>query len=91
MTELDPTLHQALNERREANIGGRWVPCTIQPRRNAIRSVIDTEEPPSGYRRTRRATARSRLDTYQRTRSGMMQAWRAHLHRNNPHLRERPQ
>ena len=43
--DSDPTGDIALNEKRDANIGGKWVQCTPTARRPPIRTVIDKEEP----------------------------------------------
>ena len=84
----DPTRDIALNEKREANIGGKWVQCTPTGRRPAIKAVIDGEEPmPSrGYpgEPIRRKRAAASWSTYRRTRSGVMTAWNQAVNEANP-------
>ena len=86
----DPTRDIALNEKREANIGGKWVQCTPTGRRPAIKAVIDGEEPmPSrGYpgEPIRRKRAAASWSTYRRTRSGVMTAWNQAVNEANPRL-----
>ena len=86
----DPTRDIALNEKREANIGGKWVQCTPTGRRPAIKAVIDGEEPmPSrGYpgEPIRRKRAAASWSTYRRTRSGVMTAWNQAANEANPRL-----
>ena len=90
----DPTWHRALNNDRQACIGGSWRRCRVQPRRKALRGLLGNEEPTGRYHggdRIRRRTGRSRLETYQRRRSGVLDAYReAFLKANrntNPDLR----
>ena len=88
--DSDPTRDIALNEKREANIGGKWVQCTPTRRRPAIKAVIDGEEPmPSrGYpgEPIRRKRAAASWSTYRRTRSGVMTAWNQAVNEANPRL-----
>ena len=75
----DPTWHSALNNQRQACIGGRWRQCRIQSRRKALRGLLDEEEQTGRYekrKRIRRRTGPSRLKTYQRRRSGIVDAYR---------------
>ena len=86
----DPTDNMALNENHEANIGGKWVPCTPTRRRPAIMSVINEEEPMplrgyGGERLHPRRTTGS-WSTYTRTRSGMVAAWFHAINEANPQL-----
>ena len=85
----EPTWHTALDEGRRANIGGRWVHCSVQPRRTAIQAVLDEEDPSGRFgdgERIRRSHSRSRLWSYQMRRSGVMEAYRRVFEEMNPHL-----
>ena len=96
--ELDPTLHPALNEKREAYIGRKWVPCTPIRRRTAIALLISAEEavatprtlrsvrevPGRLYERLQRKRSRSRWNEYTRERSGVMDAYRTQFAEANP-------
>ena len=77
--DYDPTWHSALDDARRACIGGRWCRCEIQPRRTALKALMNKEEP-AGHEatglRVRRRSARSRLNMYQRRRSGVANAFR---------------
>ena len=75
----DPTWHVSLNDDHQALIGWDWRTCRVQPRRKALRSLLNEEEPGSRYEtgeRIRRRAGGSRLKTYQRRRSGIQDAYR---------------
>ena len=80
--------HRALDDDRRACIRRRRRPCVIQPRPKALRKLLHGEEPGSRYRegeRVRRRPGRSRLETYQGPRSGVIDAYRAEFLKANSH------
>lgn len=97
----NPTIHCSQNERGESHIGGKWMRCTPQPRRKAIRAVIDAEEstPKPSTIRTVHASgtervfepvprdfSQSRFESYTRMRSGVQDAYARRFRELNPHL-----
>ena len=84
----DPTWHSALNDERQACIGGSWRQCRIQPRRLALRGLLDEEEPTARFhdgKQIRRRAGLSRLRTYQNRRSGVQTAYRETFIEANRH------
>ena len=87
--KYEPTWHSTLDEKRRANIGGKWRHCSVQPRRTAIQAVLDPEHPSrrsSDGEQVSRIQGTSRLWTYQLRRSGVMDAYRRAFDEMNPHV-----